>query len=315
MRRLMLSLLFLVLIQAPSVLASNFPRIPLEAALKRASAEGKNVLVYFTARWCAPCKRMDRLVFPDSAVKAELEKRYVPIEIDGESVRGEALRNEFNIAGFPTFLIVNADRVVQQRRFGYLDVKRFMNFVSTSPDPAQDAENLKIEQYILTRQASQKTAPALSYGLKLGPNISRFTNYSKEWGLGYEAGAFVALETKRLLLRPGLNMIEKGGAGTSRTYVQFPLDIGLNLYKGSVFGRTGGYRVIASPYTAVLLNKKRYVMPGSDHGVKLGLSAFIGKSKQSEFILSSDTGVKDVNSGFPGKQRNQTFGFQLAFTL
>lgn len=53
----------------------------IDAATARAKAEGKPIFADFYADWCIPCKQMEREVFPDPAVRAELAA-FVPAKLD-----------------------------------------------------------------------------------------------------------------------------------------------------------------------------------------------------------------------------------------
>jgi thiol:disulfide interchange protein DsbD len=53
----------------------------IDTATARAEAEGKPIFIDFYADWCIPCKQMDREVFPDPEVRAELAA-FVPAKLD-----------------------------------------------------------------------------------------------------------------------------------------------------------------------------------------------------------------------------------------
>jgi thiol:disulfide interchange protein DsbD len=61
------------------------PKIPWEydhdKALEEARAAGKPAFIDFTARWCLPCRKLDRTTFLDDAVVAEA-RRFVAVKVD-----------------------------------------------------------------------------------------------------------------------------------------------------------------------------------------------------------------------------------------
>src|SRR5262249_57033264 len=55
---------------------------PVEAALARAAAEHRPVMIDFFAEWCAACKELDRETYVGPSVVAEAQ-RFVRIKVDG----------------------------------------------------------------------------------------------------------------------------------------------------------------------------------------------------------------------------------------
>ena len=100
----------------------------LEAALARAHAEGKPVMVDFWAEWCAACKELDRHTFTHPEVLAEVEK-FVPVKIDGtlEDEKVLALYDRYGVQGLPTVLFLRPDGqpVDAPRITGFVDGPRF----------------------------------------------------------------------------------------------------------------------------------------------------------------------------------------------
>ena len=76
------------------------------AALTRAKATGKLVFIDFEATWCGPCHTMDEWIWTDAAVAARLNQGFVGVKVDAD--REKALVKRYNIAGYPTMLIVDA---------------------------------------------------------------------------------------------------------------------------------------------------------------------------------------------------------------
>lgn len=91
-----------------------------EGALKQAKAENRHVLVDFSGSdWCGWCKRLDREVFAKPEFLAGATNKFVLVMIDSPSdksllsekakAQNPELVKKFDIHGFPTVLILNAD--------------------------------------------------------------------------------------------------------------------------------------------------------------------------------------------------------------
>jgi thiol:disulfide interchange protein len=79
----------------------------LEEAIEKAQLENKMIFADMSAVWCPTCRKLDNEVFTDEKVKAALNEHYVFSRIDYESAEGEAFMQRYNVAGFPTLLILD----------------------------------------------------------------------------------------------------------------------------------------------------------------------------------------------------------------
>ncbi len=86
-----------------------------EAALKKAKAENKNVLLQFTGSdWCPPCQYMHKNVFTKSEFTSTASKDFILVELDfprGDkkvSKANEPYAKTYSIEAFPTVVLLNS---------------------------------------------------------------------------------------------------------------------------------------------------------------------------------------------------------------
>jgi thiol:disulfide interchange protein DsbD len=101
---------------------------PVEAALARAAAEHRPVMIDFFAEWCAACKELDRETYVGPSVVAEAQ-RFVRIKVDGTNSTDpvDALYARFGVNGLPTVAFVSSDGKVldDPRVTGFLGPEKF----------------------------------------------------------------------------------------------------------------------------------------------------------------------------------------------
>ena len=105
------SLLFLHTLSANAFIDGNFAQ-----AKEKAKLEHKMLLVKFTAKWCLPCKWMDKTVFQDSQVIEFLDDKIVGISVDVDDSEGVALQSEYQVKLLPTMLLFHPEGNLLDRK-------------------------------------------------------------------------------------------------------------------------------------------------------------------------------------------------------
>jgi tetratricopeptide (TPR) repeat protein len=95
-----------------------------DAALAKARASGRQVLVDVYATWCGPCHEMDEKVWSRDDVQRALEPEFVSLRRDGEAGEGAELARRYHVVGYPTLLLIDA-------KTGQ-EVDRVMGFIGAS---------------------------------------------------------------------------------------------------------------------------------------------------------------------------------------
>ena len=101
----------------------------LMAIVDKAKKEKKVVFLDFYATWCAPCRLMDQSVFVDEDVANYMNQNCVNMKIDAEKGDGVALKIQYNINAYPTYIFIdgNTDEVI--RKEGSLSIEDFKKFM------------------------------------------------------------------------------------------------------------------------------------------------------------------------------------------
>jgi len=68
----------------------------------------KNALLFFTAKWCVPCRIMKREVFADNEVMKVVNSEVIPVMIDIDNQNTKALVKRYKIDATPTIVIVDS---------------------------------------------------------------------------------------------------------------------------------------------------------------------------------------------------------------
>ena len=87
----------------------------MEAGIKEARDHSKPILIGFGAKWCGPCKVMDRQVFPHPLVSKEMEN-WIQVNVDRDKY--PHIARGFKVTGLPTYVLVTEDGRFMKRIFG-----------------------------------------------------------------------------------------------------------------------------------------------------------------------------------------------------
>lgn len=104
----------------PASLPSGFPL--LDEALMRARNDHRLIVLDFSAKWCAPCQRMERTTFADARVR-ELLSHSVLVKIDTD--QQPEIAERLGVVGLPDIRFVSPEGKVIHRLRGYQDAETF----------------------------------------------------------------------------------------------------------------------------------------------------------------------------------------------
>ena len=100
----------------------------LQKAITRANAQGRTVLVDFSAKWCVSCKEMEKYTFTDTAVKTALDHTVLlRADVTDNDADDQALLKHMGIIGPPTiaFYGLNGSERANYRVVGFMKAPEF----------------------------------------------------------------------------------------------------------------------------------------------------------------------------------------------
>jgi len=125
----------------------KFSHITLNEAIKKAKEENKLVFVDFFTSWCAPCKAMEKGVFPLPEVGNVYNEEYISIKLDAEKEGLEDAR-KFQVKSYPTYLYLNNNGNVVYKETGSRPTEDFIKLgrdAAASVSSKYSLENLKTD--------------------------------------------------------------------------------------------------------------------------------------------------------------------------
>jgi thioredoxin-related protein len=165
---------WLIISIAVNAFGAEFEKLSLQEALNKASQENKYVFFYMTAKWCGPCLKMQKEVFPNDTISQILKDHFVAIKYDYDSWAGEQLRKEYDIVALPAILIFNSEGKVVKRNARFLNSSQLISFIAVNKQESASSNTLseyeqKLKEYIDTQLKPFK----LEVGVRLGINRSQ----------------------------------------------------------------------------------------------------------------------------------------------
>lgn len=290
----------------------NWQNISLDEASRKAKADGKNILIYFTAKWCGPCRYMEREVFPKQVAIRAVNDYFIAIKIDIDSWGNKKWSQDFAVRGIPDFFILKDDQERLRHKIGGMNLKNFLDFLNLKLQPV----DLKILDVKLGAPRTEKFKNKIA--IALGAGFSKIRNLPDDNIFGYDAKLAFNIEKKRFFFSPGISFTSIGSSIDRLNYLRIPLEFGLNVHRGRVLDFPGGIRILGAPYYGRLLNTSISNFTKNDFGLEYGIGVYMGNAAQSslEFSIKGVSGFTDVMPTLSGFQRNQFFkaGLTIAIT-
>jgi Thiol:disulfide interchange protein len=116
-----------------------------QEALNKVKSKKKGPKLVFMdcyTTWCGPCKYMAEKIFPTKEAGDYFNKHFVNFKQDMEKGEGIELAQKYEIASYPTFLILDGDGNEIGRIVGGGDLDKFIKRVENAKDPSKSIHAL-----------------------------------------------------------------------------------------------------------------------------------------------------------------------------
>jgi thioredoxin-like negative regulator of GroEL len=198
MRRIGMTAMAMALAASAASGAVSFEKDGWDAALRRAAAEKRPVMVELYAEWCGVCKMLERNTWGNPQV-GQLARPFVSVRVDAEKGEGVALARRFGVRGYPTIVFLSPDGREVHRESGYVPPSAFPAVVRTAleklgseavaalADAVPEDLSLQLQAArVLARQKQTGQAAALveraaQLAARQGPDAEAETLLARAW--------------------------------------------------------------------------------------------------------------------------------------
>lgn len=99
------------------------------SAEQQAAHSGKPVILFFTAKWCVPCRIMKRNVWADEQVEALIKVWFTAVMIDYDDPNTAGIVGRYQVRATPTTIITDPHGLILQRTEGGMSKTVFLEWV------------------------------------------------------------------------------------------------------------------------------------------------------------------------------------------
>jgi len=98
-------------------------------ARELSAASGKNILLFFTADWCVPCRIMKREIFADEEAMRAINERVVPVMLDADAPGSDEVFKQYNVGGTPVLIFTDSTGNVLDYAVGKIGKEAFLEML------------------------------------------------------------------------------------------------------------------------------------------------------------------------------------------
>jgi len=89
------------------------------------NSSDKNTLLFFTGKWCSPCRIMKREVFANKQIAELINSELIAVSIDIDNPQTKELVSHFEVYRTPTTIIINPEGKIVNYLVGKIEKKKF----------------------------------------------------------------------------------------------------------------------------------------------------------------------------------------------
>lgn len=90
----------------------------------------KKTLLFFTGKWCSPCRIMKREVFADKEVAEILNSQIIPRTINVDDPNNIELVKHYKVGATPTTIIIDSEGKVLEYSVGKIEKSEFLEMLN-----------------------------------------------------------------------------------------------------------------------------------------------------------------------------------------
>lgn len=101
-------------------------------ARANAIATDKPMILFFTAKWCVPCRIMKRQVWADPEVMEQVNRHFIPVMVEVGDSKSSDLMQRYDVKGAPVTIITSPDGRALTWQAGGMGKDEFVGFLDES---------------------------------------------------------------------------------------------------------------------------------------------------------------------------------------
>ena len=99
------------------------------SAQQHAAQSGQPIILFFTGKWCVPCRIMKRNVWADKQVEATVKAGFTPVMIDADDPNAAETWKRYGVGATPTTIIIDPKGSVLERVEGGMGKTAFLELL------------------------------------------------------------------------------------------------------------------------------------------------------------------------------------------